>query len=157
MVALAAKLRAVSGYRDPDTRGTGIPVFIGSQVGLSDQTADSFVVIAWSGDPDSPEDAGDWSQEVAGHAASSRPRNEIGYVRYRVQIYRGDRDVSAAFTACMDVLADLETSVRDDPYVGLGAASNLRWTQVTEGSPRLLLDQGVVCSVEGRLRYEARL
>ena len=157
VIALAAQLRAVTGYRDPNDRGTGIPVFIGTQVGLSDMTADSFVALAWAGDPDSPEDAGDWTQDVAGHAASSRPRNEVGEIRYRVQIYRGDRDVAGSITSAMDVLADLETSVRDDPYVGLGASSNVWWTQVVQGTPRLWLDQGAVCVVEGRLRYEARL
>ena len=65
--------------------------------------------------------------------------------------------MSTAITSAFTVLADLETSVRDDPYVGLGASANVWWTQVVQGTPRLWLDQGAVCVIEGRLRYEARI
>ena len=156
-IALAALMRARTGWRDPDTRGTDKPFFLGPQYGAHNETAPVWLAIAWSGDPESPEDAGQWDQEVAGHAASNRPRNETGTLDFMVQANRGDTDFESAITDAIAALADMETAVRDDPYIGLGAASNTWHVQVVSGTPRLYFDQGAVCEIKGQLQYRARI
>lgn len=167
--AIVDTMRAVTGYGDPATLAAGeVPVFYGPEYLKHElSSVSSYLCLGWSGD-EPPEDAGSWDQTVAGMAATTRPRDENGEIRFRVVVQRGDLEFRTATEDALTVLADLETSVRDDPYSGLGASSNFRWLQVASGTPRMYVGSyegdngetvylGAVTEIDGTLNYYARL
>lgn len=113
--ALVALMAAQDGYRDAGTRGTDIPVFDGLEVGLSDQTAASWLAIGWT-DPEQDEsEPGSVEQE---YLAMGGPMQEAGRVTCRVQSYRGDSAVSTARSAASAVLDDVIELLRADKTLG---------------------------------------
>lgn len=163
--AIVDTMRAVPGYGDPQTLGPDeTPVFYGPEYLRHElSSVDRLLCLAWSGD-ESTEDAGQFDQEPATMAAATRPRDERGTVRFRVIVQRGDLEIRTATEDAMAVLADLEDSVRADPYSGLGAGSNVRWLQVTAGTPRMYFGAdddgnhtGCVAELDGTLTYFARI
>ena len=155
--ALYDVLGATSGYRKAEDYGTGIPVFLGPDIGAHEMDASSWLTIAWAGTPDSPESPGGIQQEVAGMAASDRPRDETGTIRCRACCQLGDISLMDALEAAQTLMATVETAIRTDPYVGLGAASNLRWAQTQSGEAMWDLTDGAVAWWTFELTYKARL
>src|SRR3954466_4537936 len=89
--ALVSTMRGTTGYRSPFSGNSGITVFDGPEYGLTEEHSETFLVIGWAGDPDSPEDSGQSRQTTGPLAANAgRPRDEEGVVNCRAVSQVGD-------------------------------------------------------------------
>jgi hypothetical protein len=152
---LVAALRATSGYRDPETAVSGIPVFDGPQYGISGDRVATWLCVGWSGDPDAPEDAGDAAQTIA--ALGNRQREEIGTIKMRAVSSSGDRDMRARRDAAFAAMGTVEQLCRTTPQLGLDPAW-MREAQIADRYRwRQHYDEGAVCELDFTVEYRARI
>lgn len=152
---LVAALRATTGYRDPETALPGIPVFDGPEYGITADRAFTWLCVGWSGDPDTPEDAGDAGQVIA--ALGNRQREETGAIRLRAVSSSGDRDMKACRDAAFAVMGTVEQLCRTTPQLGLDPA----WMREAQIADRYRLrqsyDSGAVFELDFTVGYRARI
>lgn len=163
--ALAARLRAASGYRAPGTPGAGVPVFVGSQVRADGDRSSSWVCVAWPG-IEAGESAGRAGQSVGAMKVPGRPREERGLIQCRARY--GSRDagltvgetVLAAALAHLDTVADVLRGTADGPTLGLVPGS-LPSLVVVIGDIESVIqateDGETSCSVDFTITYTARV
>jgi len=161
--ALVAACRAQVGYYDPGAAaGSGIPVYDGTEIALTNEPAQQYLVIGWSGDPDRPQDAGRSAQDPGPMSTLVRARDELGTVECLAVSQPGDasigaRSVKTSRDAAYQIMATVEQICRGTA-VGptLGISNNL-WAFVTQHSVQQYLDEGAVCEISFTVSYRARL
>lgn len=160
--ALVTGMRATSGYRAPTTASASIPVYDGQELMVTAEVPVSWLVIGWSGDPDSPDQQGQAGQAAAA-MATTRPREELGEISCQAVCQGGRGDLSGSAKGARDgafaVLADVERFLRADPTLGIpiGAAGQVLWAQITSLTPTQFSDGGHVCAVAFAVSYRARI
>jgi hypothetical protein len=162
--ALVAAMRATTGYRSPYSGNSGNTVFDGPEYGLTEEHSETFLVIGWAGDPDSPEDSGQSRQTTGPLAANAgRPRDEEGVVNCRAVSQVGDasltdRSVKDVRDAALAVIADVEASLRSDPTLGLvPTLSRMVAEMGGTFTPRQYMNAGAVCEIDFQVTYRARI
>jgi hypothetical protein len=162
--ALVAAMRATTGYRSPYSGNSGNTVFDGPEYGLTEEHSETFLVIGWAGDPDSPEDSGQSRQTTGPLAANAgRPRDEEGVVNCRAVSQVGDasltdRSVKDVRDAALAVIADVEASLRTDPTLGLvPTLSRMVAEMGGTFTPRQYMNAGAVCEIDFQVTYRARI
>lgn len=160
--ALADTMRAVTGYRHPEsTSGTvnGIPVFIGPTYGLTNERPTSWLSVAWSGEPENAQPSGNTTQ-VAGPISPLRNRDESGLIICRACYQdgnRGDAAMRTGIAGARQMISDVESATRTNPLLGL-TQPTMKWAFVTAvTAPVLQLAGGIVVSFDFTVGYEARL
>lgn len=162
--ALASRVRAASGFRDPSSTGTGIPVLVGSQVAAFGDQPESWLCLAWSG-MEGGDSAGDARQTVAAMRVPGRPREERGTIRCRARWATGDGTLDAHDDAIGQALAIVDgvdgvlRGGADGPTLGLvpGSLASLVVTvgDVTAVVP--VVEAGPVAVVDFTVVYVARI
>jgi hypothetical protein len=162
--ALVAAMRATTGYRSPYSGSSGVTVFDGPEYGLTEEHSESYLVIGWAGDPDSPEDSGQSRQTTGPLAANAgRPRDEEGTINCRAVSQIGDasltqRSVKDARDACLAVIATVEAALRTDPTLGLvPTLSRLVAEMGGTFTPKQYANAGIVCEIDFQVTYRARI
>jgi hypothetical protein len=161
--ALVAAMRATTGYRSPYSGNSGNTVFDGPEYGLTEEHSETFLVIGWAGDPDSPEDSGQSQQTTAALDRTARPREERGTVNCRAVSQVGDaslsdRSVKDVRDAALAVIADVEASLRTDPTLGLVPPLALLVAEMGGTfTPRQYMNAGAVCEIDFQVTYRARI
>jgi hypothetical protein len=157
-------MRATTGYRSPYSGSSGITVFDGPEYGLTEEHSESYLVIGWAGDPDSPEDSGQSRQTTGPLAANAgRPRDEEGTINCRAVSQIGDasltqRSVKDARDACLAVIATVEAALRTDPTLGLvPTLSRLVAEMGGTFTPKQYANAGIVCEIDFQVTYRARI
>lgn len=131
-------------------------LYAATGVGLDEDTAGDFVVVAWPGEPDRERSPGGADQTFAPLAASAgRPRDERGRVEVRVVAQDGDDDPESTTARAMTYLGDLETFLRADPTVGISARRMVVEVSRFEVLPSL--NRGSVVAIDVTLAYSARI
>lgn len=106
------------------------------------QSAEAFLWIGWSGDPD---DATSGSITQAYHdAGPAATRDETVDINCLVQVSRGDDDMAAARTSAIAILGSVETALRANPTLGL---TGLLRVELSASSVRQIRD-GLGIAVE---------
>lgn len=156
--ALVALARASAGHRDPEALVSGIPVFDGPQYGITSDRAGTWLAIGWSGEPDSPEDAGDGEQAIATIGNAARSRDDDGEIVCRAVSQSGDRTgIKIARDAVFAEMALLETICRTNPTLGLDP-SWMRYARLTRRySIRQEYAAGPVCTLDFFVGYKSRI
>jgi hypothetical protein len=158
VTAIVAAMRAQAGYQAPTSTGSDMVVFDGAEVSDNVDTINEYVVIGWSGDPDSPSDAGQTTQGTTRHAPT-RPRDENGTITCRIVCQLNDVDAIQARTTAYGMADDLAQLLIADPRVGIAASgtTQLLWALVTEVTPRQYKAGGSICDLLVTVTYLAHL
>jgi hypothetical protein len=162
--ALVGAMRATTGYRSPYSGNSGNTVFDGPEYGLTEEHSETYLVIGWAGDPDSPEDSGQSRQTTGPLAANAgRPRDEEGVVNCRAVSQVGDssltdRSVKDVRDAALAVIADVEAvaAVGPDPRL-VPTLSRLVAEMGGTFTPRQYMNAGAVCEIDFQVTYRARI
>jgi hypothetical protein len=162
--ALVAAMRATTGYRSPFSGNSGNTVFDGPEYGITEERSQTFLVIGWAGDPDSPEDSGQSRQTTGPLAANAgRPRDEEGVINCRAVSQAGDsslreRSMKTVRDDALAAIADVEASLRTDPTLGLvPTLSRMVAEMGGTFTPRQYMNAGAVCEIDFQVTYRARI
>ena len=161
VAALLTTMRARAGYRDPNNAaasGTLIPVYRSTAVGLTADNVDTYLVIAWSGDPDNPQPSGRVRQTIA--TGGKVTRDDVGTIECLAVSQNGsydEVDIVAAEVAAFAVLADVEAAIRSDPTLGLTPNPRLFIQMEEAAAIRSDLNEGAVCKIDFTITYSARI
>lgn len=157
-------MRAKPGYRHPYSSSTGVPVYDGIEIGVSEDDVTTYILI---GIP-SMDGAGNVTAELAGSAeqtpgpfSPTRPRDEKGEVRCLAVYQTGDApggsttDMTARTVrnAAFAALATVEALCREDVNI----SASCQWAFVTSYEVRQWLDDGAICEIEFVVSYYARI
>jgi hypothetical protein len=157
-------MRATTGYRSPFSGNSGNTVFDGPEYGITEERSQTFLVIGWAGDPDSPEDSGQSRQTTGPLAANAgRPRDEEGVINCRAVSQAGDsslreRSMKTVRDDALAAIADVEASLRTDPTLGLvPTLSRMVAEMGGTFTPRQYMNAGAVCEIDFQVTYRARI
>jgi hypothetical protein len=158
LIRLTALLRETPGYRSPDSRDRGVPVYVGPEVFITADTPSQFVVLGWPGALDISVPSGSANFE-AGAIAPSRPREETGTISGKVFASTGgasQKDILDTLTTASGMVSDIDVLLRSDPTMGLPSGSVL-WCFLAGTTTTIDVQGGAVVEIEFSLEYTARM
>lgn len=127
--ALVAQLRAASGFADPESGLTGVPVYdgpvpTGAKVNL-------FVAIGWDGIDGGDSEAASWESEP-GSLGPASDRRETGYVTGVCIAQDGSDKFGPLRSTVASTIGLIDASIRSTPALGL--APVVLWGELNRGS-----------------------
>lgn len=158
--ALVAVMRATTGYQAPGATGSGIPVYDGPEMLLSEDRPSVLLVVGWSGDSANLDEPGSAGESSTVMAATTRPKDEDGKVACRAIAQIGDGEIGGPKSArdlAFAVVDDVRAALRVGASAPTLGVSTVRWAQITEHRMSQWLNRGPVCQVDFTVSYKARI
>lgn len=150
--ALVAQLRGTTGFTDPDSGATGVPVFDGPVPTNAD--VDMFVAVGWDGIDGGDSEAASWTSEP-GSLGPGADRREEGSVSCVCIAADGSNDFGALRTSVAATIGEVDASIRATPALGL--APVVLWGQLNRGTVQQGVGaRGAYVKVEFSVSYSAR-
>lgn len=159
--AVLAAMRATTGYKDPSSTATGIPVYDGPEVYLTADTVGSYLVIGYSGTDEEPDSPGSADQTEA-TSSPLRSKDEMGIITCYACAQSGDnsitnRSVKKVRDQAFAMVAAVEISIRTAPDEGLIGLGQVRLLQFRNLRVEQWAREGVVCAITFDIQFQSRI